>query len=549
MALDHTATVAWFPDATAETLPPMMLETDPRLSCQHLEDHLQSIIGNSSQCPIYRYSNTLAYKPICRKRETKLMVIADNLTLPVVSKVGIVDDVSSQWYQKGALMELGDPLDVTKILPAERVSIARHMVVLVTGLHGKGIIHGDIKPENFVKKPGEDTLKIADFSSARMIDDSDLSTWPSEIASVEYTSPNRDQDGGPSTFFDDYFALAVSIWAVFAGQRPLNGLFNSNEGHTPDLSKITENELFCSVVDVLKEGGLELDVTNTLIRRESFNADGLDRTISFPLSLFGADPDDLDEPKGVKVKPQFCPHCFELAMLGADNIRDSGPQHPVEYPELCHLRNSGANVDSVSDYALQWLDGQETASEGGAAGSSMLQANSGNDRSRSRSPANRPSLRVDTNSSLEVEKPQWSGVSSVTITAGDQTHTRDRSDTVRGPLPAAPSESDEGYESMGRRTSRATNELGVKTRPRGSSFQRTMSTWSESSAGSNTDYDNDDVEAEGSILHCSSPPRTPYPLNISRLQVTSSFESVSLSDAGDGGGSGTWDAIGTDGRA
>lgn len=523
----------------------VMLETDPRLSCQHLDDHLQSIIANSSQCPVYRYGNTLVYKPVCRKRETKLMVIADDLTLPVVSRVGIVDDVSSQWYQKGALMELGRPLDVTKILPAERLSIARHMVILVTGLHSRGIIHGDIKPENFVKRPGKDALKIVDFSSARMTDNSDLNTWPSEIPSVEYTSPNRGQEGEPSTLFDDYFALAVSIWAVFAGERPFNGLFNSNEGHIPNVSKITDNELFCSVVDVLKEGGLKLDNTNTLLRRESFNADGLDRTISFPLSLFGPDPDDLDEPRGVKVKPRFCPHCFELAMLGADNVRDNDSQHPVEYPEFCHLRSSGRNVDSVSDYALQWLGGQETASEGGAQPESKLQEKPGDDRPRSRSPTQRPSLRVDTNSHLEVERSPWSGVSSVTITAGDQAYRRDRSATVRGPLPVAPSESDEGYESMGRGTSNTTNDLEVKSRPRGSSFQRTMSTWSESSVGSTTDDNNWESEVEDCMVNCTSPPHTPYPLNTSRLQVTSSFESVSLSedDVGDGGG--TWNAIET----
>lgn len=527
----------------------VMLETDPRVSCQHLEDHLQSIIADSSQCPVYQYSKTLVYKPVCRKRETKLMAIADELTLPVVSKIGIVDDISSQWYQKGAILELGRPLDVTKILPAERISIARHMVVLVTKLHAKGIIHGDIKPENFVKKPGKDTLKIVDFSSARMMDDSDLSSWPSDIPSVEYTSPSRSQNGEPSTLLDDYFALAVTIWAVFAGERPINGLFSSNEGHTPKLSKITDNELFCSVVDVLKEGGLELDPydTNTLIRRESFTADGLDRTISFPLSLFGADPDDLGEPNGVKVKPRFCPHCFELAMLGAENVPSRGPEPPVEYPELHHLRNPGSNVDSVSDYALQWLDGQETTPDGEASSDSMVQAHGPGDisHSRSRSSAQRPDLRVDTNSHLEVERPQWSGVSSVTVIAGGQVYRRDRSDTVRGPMAAAPSESDEGYESMGRRTSNATSELEVKSRPRGATLQRTMSTWSESPPlGSDTDDDGGELVIEDCMLNCTSPPRTPLPLSVRRLHITSSFESVSLSDCGTGDGGGGGGALG-----
>lgn len=546
--MEHTATVAWFPDATAESLPPMMLETDPRLSCQHLEDTSASIVANGSQCPVYKYSNTLAYKPVCRKRETKLMVVAGELTLPVVSKIGVVDDMSAQWYQKGALMELGYPIDVTRILPAERVSIAKHMMILVTALHRKGILHGDIRPERFVKQPGSDELKIVDFSSARMRDDSDLNTWPGETPTVAYTSPNRSPEGEVSTPFDDYYALAVSIWAVFSGQRPMVGLFNSNEGHVPDISKITDDELFCSVVDVLEEGGLQLDTPVTLARRNSMSIDPSNRSVSFPLSLFGADPDDLDDHNGVKKKPRFCPHCFEIAMSNADKITGKAPEPATDYPEFCHLRKPTHDVGAASDYALQWLEGQEMAE--GAENPPYLEniprPDSGEGHLRTRSPPRNTNLRVNTNTDQEVERPLWSGVSAATITAADQASGRDRSNTVRGPFagrdrsgtvrgpfPVAPSASDEGYESLGWASSGA-NELQPKQRSRGLSFQRTMSAWSESSVGSTAGDDSESRghgDTEDTQSNCSSPPLTPMPLNLKRLQVTSSFESVTLSEA------------------
>ncbi|KKY33540.1 hypothetical protein UCDDA912_g06519 [Diaporthe ampelina] len=511
-----------------------MLETDPRLSCQHLEDISTSIVANGSQCPVYKYSNTLAFKPVCRKRETKLMVVASELTLPVVSKVGVVDDVSAQWYQKGALMELGYPIDVARILPAERVSIAKHMMKLVTALHRKGILHGDIRPEKFVKQPGSDALKIVDFSSARMIDDSDLSTWPGEPPAAEYTSPNRSHEDEASTPFDDYYALAVSIWAVFAGEGPMVGLFNSNEGHVPDISKITDDELFCSVVDVLEEGGLQLDTPVTLARRNSMSIDPSNRSVSFPLSLFGADPDDLDDHNGVKSKPRFCPHCFEIAMSNADKITGKTPKPAADYPEFCHLRKPTNEMRAASDYALQWLEGQEMAdAENPPYLEDMPRPDSGGGHARTRSPPRNSNLRVNTNTDQEVEKPLWSGVSAVTVKAADQAPGRDRSNTVRGPFPAAPSASDEGYESLGW-TSSGTNELQPKQRARGLSFQRTMSAWSESSVGSTTDDDSasrGNGETEDSRSNCSSPPLTPMPLNLKRLQVTSSFESVTLSEA------------------
>lgn len=534
--MEHTATVAWYPDATEESLPPMMLETDLRLSSEHLDDNSVSIVANEAQCPVYKYSNTLAYKQVCRKRETKLMVIAGELTLRVVSKVGVVDDMSAQWYQKGALMELGYPLDVTRILPAERVSIAKHMMILVTSLHRRGILHGDIKPERFVKQPGSDALKIVDFSSARMIDDSDLNTWPGETPSIEYTSPNRSPEGDPSTPFDDYYALAVSIWSVFSGERPMVGLFNSNEGHIPDISKITDDELFCSVVDVLEEGGLQLDTPVTLARRNSMSIDPSNRSVSFPLSLFGADPDDLDDHNGVKSKPRFCSHCFEIAMTNADKITGKTSKPAADYPEFCHLRKPIHDVGAASDYALQWLEGQEIGE--GAENPPYLEdiprPNSGEGHLRTKSPPRNSNLRVNTSTDQDIEKPLWSAVSAATITATNRTSRRERSDTVRGPFPVAPSASDEGYESLGWASSGANELLSKQQRSRGLSFQRTMSAWSESSVGSTAD---DDSESRGngwtedSRSNCSSPPLTPMPLNLKRLQVTSSFESVDLSEA------------------
>lgn len=539
MTMEHTATVAWYPDATAESLPPMMLETDLRLSSEHLEDSSTSIVTKGSNCPIYKYSDTLAYKPVCRKRETKLMVIANELTLRVVSKVGVVDDMSAQWYQKGALVELGYPLDVTKILPAERVSIAKHMMILVTALHRKGILHGDIKPERFVKQPGSDALKIVDFSSARMIDDSDLNTWPGETPTIEYTSPNRSPEGEASTPFDDYYALAVSIWSVFSGQRPMVGLFNSNEGHVPDISKITDDELFCSVVDVLEEGGLQLDAPVTLARQNSMSIDPSNRSVSFPLSLFGADPDDLDNNNGVKSKPRFCPHCFEIAMSNADKITGKAPKPARDYPEFCHLRKPTHDVGAASDYALQWLEGQEIGEEAEDPPylEELPRPDLGEGHLRTRSPPRNSNLRVNTNTDQDVEKPLWSAVSAATVTATNQAPGRNRSDTVRGPFPVAPSASDEGYESLGWASSGANELQSKQQRSRGLSFQRTMSAWSESSVGSTADDDTESRETGGtedSQSNCSSPPLTPMPLNIKRLQPTSSFESVSLSEAEDG---------------
>lgn len=524
-----SATIAWNPSATADSLPRVVLEADPRLARCNPETF---IYASKSQCPIYRYSNTLAYKTVCKKRETKLMVAADDIALAVVSKIGIVDGISSQWYQKGAIMELGYPLEVNKILPAERISIARHMIILVTRLHERGIIHGDIRPENFVKRPGEECLHMAEFSSARMIDDSDLNTWPSDISAIQYTSPNRGKNGEPSTVFDDYFALAVSIWAVFSGENPMVGLFNSNEGHMPDLTKITDDELFCSVIDVLEEGGLKVNCPGTLSRRNTL---GIDRTISFPLSLFDVDLDNSDEPGTVKSKPRFCQHCFQIALSNADRINSREPERPVEYPEFCHLKTSTQNKesvhtntpvlqeDAVSEYALNWLKGQDMVPANQSLVGSSLNPNRGLG-PHPKSPGQKPNLCIKTERDQEVEKPISSATTTVTIIAADRMPGRYRSNTAAKIPPAVPSESDEGYGSITQGSSSAAS-MGSISPSR--SFQRTMSHWSESSCGSSGEGEEED---ETGSSDCSSPLRTPMAAKFTRSQVTSSFESVELTD-------------------
>lgn len=263
------------------------------------------------------------------------------------------------------------------------------------------------------------------FMCARMADNSDINTWPSEIPSVEYSSPKRQEE---NTIADDKFALAVSIWAVFAGEKPMVDLFSSNGGHMPDLTKITDDDMFCAVVDLLKEGGLRVECPGALARRDTL---GVDRAMTFPLSLFDADLDDEDAADAAKKRTHFCAHCFQLAMWNADKADDTRDAEPaVVYPEFRQPRTAREpDEKAVSDYALAWLHEGETS------------------RAKPRGQKARM-LQVETMLTKgELEKPLGSAASSATIMAPRK-------------------KSEAGSESNG------------------SSFQRTMSHWSTSSFGS-----------------------------------------------------------------
>lgn len=490
----------------------------------------------------------MAYKPVCRTREIKFMLLAEDVALPMVSRVGVVDDTSSQWEQKGVIMDLGYPLDVTKIAPAERLPIAQQMISLVSKLHEKGVIHGDIRPGNFVRRIDEDGLRMVGFSSARMADNSDLSMWLAAASTLEYTAPSRGLNSGPPSLFDDYYALSVSIWAIFVGENPTEGLFNSNEGPTPDMTKIIDDDMFGFVVDILVQGGLRLDSAHTASPR---SAVGLSRSVSSPLSLFDAEPDELGQQDEAKAMPRFCPHCFEMVMADAGTRGETMPpppqqqqQHLTEYPESCHLKTpSKHDMRSLSEYALEWLLDQEGAAAAYDYEEPWVPVLEEEGISAPLSPGRWPSLRVDTSRHrLKVEEPVWSGVSAATPTTGgativpaDRTLGRDRSTTVTGGPRAAASESDEGYASMPRRRSCAFSWTDSETRA--ISLPGTLSDGSRSSSEHNSEGDGDGAEIRDDAdpwLYTSSPPLTPMPPRMKLFHVGSSFDSVALSDDGVG---------------
>lgn len=390
------------------------------------------------------------------------MLAAGDITLAVTSKVGIVDEDTSRWEQTGAVVELGHPLEVSKILPEERRSIARQMANLVTSLHGKGIIHGAIRPESFAKSVGGD-LKIIDFSRAQVL--------TSAVAPLS----------------SDIFALAVSICSVFTGLRPSADLFNRSTAGMPDLTVITDPELFCSIVDAVEQGGLKMECADTRSRR---NWVGMARAVSTSLDLFHAEK----EANSVEVAttPRFCPHCFEAARTGESNKQEgSCSKRPVHRDR------------SASDYAMQWLAGQKEFTSGTLPGQ-------GSPKGR------KASLSIGTHIVDEnVEKPLWSATSAATVTPSQQR--RGRSNTaVRTPsISISSTNSDDQSASQPSPSSRDTSV---------DSHQLGVGRWSCS------------TEEMDDASNCSLPPLTPMPARFKLLHMTSSFESVALSEREEGTG-------------
>ncbi|KAM7198736.1 Protein kinase-like domain containing protein [Naviculisporaceae sp. PSN 640] len=223
------------------------------------------MIGTSGL--LYRFSESLVYKLLVSQREYLLMDAAGPLTLRPLTRVlwkdtnqnrlkGIVEGRT-----KAVIMEFGKKFRPSDIPPHKLRNVVIDMLMLVQMLHNQcGIVHGDIKPSNFLWGR-EGRLKIAGFNSARFIEE-DPDLWSDEHVSEAFLTPERmrTREGkvkrtpAPKVF-DDYYALGITLWWVYTGKSPANGQFNRRDIRKSDLGEVPDELVRRWIRKVFKMAG------------------------------------------------------------------------------------------------------------------------------------------------------------------------------------------------------------------------------------------------------------------------------------------------------
>ena len=106
-------------------------------------------------------------------------------------------------------------------LPIERaVAVAKDLCAALVYMHGEGVVHRDLKPDNVIVDDAG-RLKIIDFGIALDLEARRLTWGPltSRLGTLDYMAPER-LDGERGNARADVFALGVVLYEMIAGITP-----------------------------------------------------------------------------------------------------------------------------------------------------------------------------------------------------------------------------------------------------------------------------------------------------------------------------------------
>jgi len=123
---------------------------------------------------------------------------------------------------------LREILEERGVLPEPLVrSIARQIASGLAALHGAGMIHGDLKPEN-VRLDAEGNAVILDLGFARSATPAEVPHHTPRPGSLPYLSPEQAR-GGTGTEKSDVFALGILAFELATGVHPFSAFAGRKE--------------------------------------------------------------------------------------------------------------------------------------------------------------------------------------------------------------------------------------------------------------------------------------------------------------------------------
>lgn len=133
------------------------------------------------------------------------------------------------------LLDVGEPLPL-----ATALWFARQTAQGLAALHGKGWLHGDVKPANLLISPGGHVTLI-DLGCTRRLDERGEEGTPYLAGTLEYLAPEAFVSRLQIDARSDLFSLGVVLFQMLTGRLPFDGA---------TAAAAVENRLTAAVPDV-----------------------------------------------------------------------------------------------------------------------------------------------------------------------------------------------------------------------------------------------------------------------------------------------------------
>jgi hypothetical protein len=202
-------------------------------------------------------------------REYQLQKAAGDCAIPVRGKVLGKPPICQGATFYGFMMDLASPIPKAPP-PSQRRDIMHQMIRVVQNLHGKHIVHGDMKLDNMLLDT-QGNVRLCDFAEGRSMSEPEgvwegMTTW-------HYESPNRRRRGEqlgrdtlPPIIEDDLFGLGLSIWQLFTGRVPHGDMVQDDiglrekqlRGETVDVTEVDDREARDVITGLLRQGGARI---------------------------------------------------------------------------------------------------------------------------------------------------------------------------------------------------------------------------------------------------------------------------------------------------
>jgi serine/threonine protein kinase/tetratricopeptide (TPR) repeat protein len=121
--------------------------------------------------------------------------------------------------------DLGRIHKTGELVLGDAVEIARQALLGLGALHAAGVVHGDVKPSNFLVSGlgGAVRVQLIDLGVARLADAMDSTFDGLIVGTPAYMSPEQARGDDDITPRSDLFSMGVVLYQLLSGRRPFTG--------------------------------------------------------------------------------------------------------------------------------------------------------------------------------------------------------------------------------------------------------------------------------------------------------------------------------------